>query len=254
VIVRLIALLIVLLSGAALAKPRIVTDLSARQIDIEYSFDGADLLLFGAVDAGGTKLAKPIDVVVVVRGPEAPVTVRRKDRIAGIWMNTDAVRFQTSPSFYRLISTRPIETFASEQTLAIYELGVDQLHFTPDASGDQSGADIRAFRDGFVRARERFGLFGESGDGVTLLSDVLFRAQLRIPSRVQTGDYEAEVYLFADGAVAARTMVPLVVQKSGFERFLYTWAHTEPFGYGLVAVLIALMAGWGAAALFGRRR
>lgn len=241
------------LATAAQAAPRIVTDLSERRIDIEYSFDGADLLLFGAIDAGGTTLETPLDVVVVVRGPEAPVTVRRKDRVAGIWMNTDAVGFQTSPSFYRLISTRPVKDFASEQTLAIYELGVDQLHFSPDAAGSQSGADIRAFRDGFVRVRQKLGLFGEAGSGVTLMSDVLFRAELRIPSQVPIGDYEAEVYLFANGKVAARTTVPLVVQKSGFERFLFTWAHTEPFGYGLVAVLIAVLAGWGAAAVFGRK-
>jgi uncharacterized protein (TIGR02186 family) len=239
-----------LLAFPAAAQPRIVTDLSTKRIDIEYSFNGADLLLFGAIDAGRRPLERPLDVVVVVRGPEAPVTVRRKERVAGIWVNTEAVEFQTSPSFYRLISTRPVASFASEQTLAIYELGVDQLHFSPASAGDQSGADIRSFRDGFVRVRERLGLFGEAGEGVTLLSDVLFRAQLRIPSRVPIGTYSAEVYLFANGKVAARTTVPLQVQKSGFERFLYTWAHTEPFGYGLVAVMIAALAGWGAAALF----
>lgn len=239
--------------GPAQAQPRIVTDLSDRRINIEYSFDGADLLLFGAIDSGGARLEKPLDVVVVVRGPEAPVTVRRKEKVAGIWMNTESVRFQTSPSFYRLISTRPLEDFASPQTLAIYELGVDQLHFSPDSAGSQSGADIRAFRNGFVRIREQLGLFGEAGDGVTLQSDVLFRAELRVPSRVPIGNYEAEVYLFSNGKVTARTTVPLVIQKSGFERFLYTWAHTEPFGYGLVAVLIAAVAGWGAASLFQRK-
>jgi len=45
--------------------------------------------VFGAVERPVAD-AKP-DVVVVVRGPETDMRVRRKDRVAGIWINRNRV-------------------------------------------------------------------------------------------------------------------------------------------------------------------
>ena len=50
------------------AKPVLVPDVSQRDIDIGYSFSGADLLLFGAILYPGGRLPtdqKPADIVIV---------------------------------------------------------------------------------------------------------------------------------------------------------------------------------------------
>ena len=74
---------------------QLVTDLSEHQISIRSNFTGTEILIFGAIEAENpTDLVTERDIVVVVTGPEGPVTVRRKDRIAGIWINYDAVRFE----------------------------------------------------------------------------------------------------------------------------------------------------------------
>ena len=46
-----------------------------------------------------------MNVVVVVEGPSHPLTVRRKDRRAGIWVNTDAVHVDAAPSFYAVATS-----------------------------------------------------------------------------------------------------------------------------------------------------
>ena len=90
-------------------KPVLVPDISARNVQIRYSFTGAQLLLFGAVVyPGGRAPQHPADIAVVLRGPVQPILVREKQKIAGIWMNADSNRFRSAPSFYAVASSRPI--------------------------------------------------------------------------------------------------------------------------------------------------
>ena len=86
-------------------KPVLVPDISARKVEIRYSFTGAQLLLFGAiVFPGGRPPNRPSDIVVVLRGPVQPILVREKQRILYIWMNADSNRFRSAPSFYSVAS------------------------------------------------------------------------------------------------------------------------------------------------------
>ena len=96
----LLALLAPLALGQAPpeAEPRLVPDVSQRQVEIRYSFSGAELLLFGAIlyPGGRTPEAAP-DVAVVLKGPLQRIVLREKQKVAGIWMNVDRVRFRSAP-------------------------------------------------------------------------------------------------------------------------------------------------------------
>jgi hypothetical protein len=48
----------------------LVPDISSRSVEIRYSFTGAQLLLFGAIlYPGGRVPSRPLDIVVVLKGP-----------------------------------------------------------------------------------------------------------------------------------------------------------------------------------------
>ena len=109
-VARLRAFLCLLLAPLLLgaSKPVLVPDISARSIDIRYSFTGAELLLFGAIlYPGGRIPSERPEIVVVLRGPVQPILVREKQKIAGIWMNADKHRFQSAPGFYAIASSKP---------------------------------------------------------------------------------------------------------------------------------------------------
>jgi hypothetical protein len=119
---RLASLLLAVASPLLIGadKPVLVPDISARQVQIRYSFSGAQLLLFGAVVyPGGRPPEHQVDIAVVLRGPVQPILVREKIRIAGIWMNADSNRFRSAPSFYAVASSRPIAHQLDERTAAI---------------------------------------------------------------------------------------------------------------------------------------
>lgn len=231
--------------------PRLITDLSQSRIDIEYTFAGADLLLFGAIDRAQSLRQRDLDLVVVVRGPSQPLTVRKKERVAGVWLNTRSVRFQTAASYYSLSSTRPIEDIVDAKTAAIYEFGIKNLHFSP-AETERSAEELQEFQQGLIDLRVREGRYSENPAGVRVVEGVLFRAKAALPGDTPVGEYIASVFLVADGKVIAQTSVPLSVGKSGFERAVYTFATDYSFAYGLLAMFIALGSGWVAATLMRR--
>ncbi len=235
---------------SGIAKPRILAQVSQKQVDIGANFSGANILLFGTVQ-GVPKSVKP-DVVVILRGPDIPIVVRHKSRVAGIWMNTRSVNFQTSPSYYALASTGPLDKIADRTWRAVYEIGLDWLHFSPIEGSSSSAQKIAEFRDGFVGLRQRLGLFSENPHGVELIDNTLFLTRLDLPTRVPVGQYRADVFLFLNGKFADRTRLTINVGKSGVERSIYEAAHRSPFLYGFFAVLVALIAGWAASTVARR--
>ena len=249
-LIILLALATPLLLGAS--KPVLVPDVSARSIEIRYSFSGAQLLLFGAIlYPGGRVPDRPLDIAVVVKGPVQPILVREKQQIAGIWLNADSFRFRSAPSFYAIASSRPVRDLVDERTAAIYELGLRDLQLSP--GGGALPDKERRFEAGLLDLRQRQRLYAEDPKGVEISERVLYRARINIPSQVPVGTYTAETFLIDNGRVVAAATREIEIGKSGFERFIAVAARRYSFFYGLAAVLLSVGLGWFAAWLFARR-
>ncbi len=229
------------------AEPKLVPDVSQREIEIRYSFTGAELLLFGAIlYPRGRVPDDPADIAVVLKGPVEPILVREKQKVAGIWMNVESERFRSAPAFYAVASSRPLSELVDERTAAIYELGLENLQLSP---GTGATPEVRQrFEQGLIDLRRRRELYIEKPDGVEITDGVLYRARLEIPARVPVGDYTAETFLIQDGRVLAAAVREIRIEKLGFERFVATAAEEWSFAYGLVAVAVSLLLGWGGAA------
>ncbi len=246
-----LALLAPLTMGAA--APVLVPDVSTRDVRIAYSFTGAELLLFGAILYPGGRVPagdRPAEIVVVVKGPPESIVVREKEKVAGIWVNADRMRYRSAPSFYAIASSRPVARIVDERTRAIYELGLDSLQLSPAAG--TSAADQARFAAGFVDLRRRAGLYREAPDAVEITDDVLYRAAITIPARVPVGKFTAETFLIRDGRVLAAAVREIDIRKSGFERFVATAAERASLLYGLIAVALSIGFGWAAGTLWRR--
>ncbi|WP_265528343.1 TIGR02186 family protein [Sphingomicrobium marinum] len=235
------------LTGAS--APVLVPDISSREVQIRYSFTGAQLLLFGAVlYPGGRVPEEPAHVAVVLRGPVEPLLLREKQKKAGIWMNADSYRFTSVPGFYAVASSAPLDDLLDERTAAIYELGVDNLQLSP--GGGEQPETVRRFEAGLIDLRTQKDLYVEYPQGVEISEGVLYRARIAIPSSVPVGTYTAETFLIEDGRIVAVATRDIVIEKTGFERFVALRAVRNPFLYGLASVLLALSMGWIASVAF----
>jgi uncharacterized protein (TIGR02186 family) len=238
-----LALLGLILAGPLRAAP-LVADLSKHLVAITTGFAGTDVLLFGAVDGPG-------DVVVIIWGPPEEVVIHRKSRIAGIWINTAQLTFDRVPSFYSIASSRPLDEIAGEHVLTRLEMGVDRIDL-PLPHAKASANVARNWRDALIRNKQRLGHYSTEVGQVTFLGENLFRTLVEFPANVPTGTYQIEVYLLRDGRVVSAQTTPLIVGKIGLEADVFDFAHEYSAIYGLIAILVALVAGWLAHIAFRR--
>lgn len=251
----ILGLLLVAISGSAFAQsavPKLVPDVSQREINIQSRFTGAELLLFGAIIyPRGVAPEGQVDVAVVLRGPTRPLIVREKQQVAGIWINAESIDFRSAPTYYAIASSRPLNKIIDARTAAIYELGLERLQLSP--TGEVDAAEVRRFRSGLVDLNRRDGLYAESANSVNITDQVLYRARLAIPSSVPEGRYVAETLLIRDGRViVADDGVSVTISKTGFERFITILSQKYSLIYGTLAVMISLLLGWMAGIAFGR--
>ena len=233
-------------SGGAARAEDLVSGISQDIIQITSSYTGTNIVVFGAIERAQS--AQGRDIVVVVRGPDEPMTVRRRDRVAGIWVNRDAAQFEGLPAYYYLASTEPVARIASREALARYGIGLQALQ--PSLVG--SHHDPEPFRQAAIRYHQRAGLYTESPGSIDFLSESLFRTRVPVPAGVTRGQYNVEVYLFRGGQVVSAQSTPLFVDATGLERRLFNMAHDAPLSYGLACVFMAMLLGWISSVLFRR--
>ncbi|MEI9991273.1 MAG: TIGR02186 family protein [Rhizomicrobium sp.] len=237
---------ILLAATPAAATEDLVSGLSQDTVEITSNYTGTDIVVFGAIEHPEDTGVN--DVVVVVRGPGADMTVREKQWVAGIWINRDQAKLLTMPSYYFIASTRPVDRIAPAFTLERYAIGLANV--VP--ARIVSHHDPEPFRQALIRHRQADGLYGEEPGGVIFNSPTLFRARVPIPATVSRGLYNVEVYLFRDGTVISAQSTPLFIDQTGLERRLFNFAHDEPFSYGVVTVVMASLLGWLSSVLFRR--
>lgn len=239
-----------LLLAAALLTPAaparavdLVADLSDHLVAITTGFAGTEVLLYGAVE-------EPGEIIVVVRGPEKRTVLRRKSQVAGIWMNTASMAFEQVPAYYSVAASGPLSEIADPDELERLRIGTENLMPTPLTIA--SANVIAEWRAALIRNKQRAGLYPRRLGTVSFLADKLFRTRIRFPANVPTGIYLADVYLLRDGLVVNAQTTPLNIRKAGTEAELYDFAYEQSGLYGLVAVFLALMAGWLAHLAFRR--
>lgn len=234
----LFALLLMALPLPALASP-VIADISTYRIDIDANFSGTRLFLFGARNDAG-------DIVVVIRGPKKDYIVRKKERIGGIWVNKERMKFFEVPNFYYTASSRKLEDIAVDNILS--KLGIGQANLL--SAPVRNTQNFHDFSNAFLRHQQAEKHYAQEVGTVEFMGEMLFKIAIDFPNNIPPGNYTAEIYLLADGQVKGMQSTPIRVVKSGLDAFIYNAAHRAPALYGIASILIALSAGWLASRIF----
>lgn len=249
----LIAALITLYVVAPASAQRIVGALTENEVSITSSFTGETLTLFGNVESdvgqANTLPKGPFQVVVVVSGPALDRVARRKTSVFGIWLNTEQVRFENYPSFYRVMASAPLGDIAGIETLE--DSGILNRASQENITTSGNGAP-KLFAQELERLMDERGLFSIEPRGVQFNSPTLFSARISLPANVPNGRFLAETYLFRDGEMLTKKVSGFLVRKQGFERFLGDLAHNYSLFYGLLCVSLAIFTGWLGGVIFRR--
>jgi uncharacterized protein (TIGR02186 family) len=246
----------------SVGQAQVSAALTETNVRVNSDFRGDQIVLYGAVF---DPASRPSDVVVIVRGPDQPVRIAKKSKIAGLWINSRPVVFQGAPGFYIAASTKPLDDIARFGELRRLEAGVDHLAMNAPAEQitetrygvrdvvvSSLGADYLDWERAVVRLKEADHLYDVNEHGVRFVDKGLFRAEIPLPAEAPIGQYKVRILLFQDHQLVAEKDRSLTVEKVGVERGLYLWAHRRPWSYGLAAMAFALCAGWAASSAFRR--
>lgn len=246
-LLRLFALILFLASP--LMAEEVVFGMSQNRIAITANFDGSEILLFGAVKRESEiQEEPPLEVVVAISGPLLPVTVRKKDKRLGIWVNTESVDVDHAPSFYAVATSKPFDEVLSHVEDLRHKVSIPRVIRSVGAPMDVQNA--QRFSDAVVRIRTNNGLYQMLENTVQVDEQTLFRTSIQLPANLTEGDYSTRIFLTRGGEVVSHYETTIDVRKVGLERWLFNLSRQQPLVYGILSLTIAIIAGWTASAAF----
>lgn len=241
--------LALLTTPPALAKEEIVLGLSSDQVSINTNFDGSEILIFGAIKRDApVPEGPPIGVIVTVSGPSEPITVRRKEKKLGIWVNTDAIEIDHAPSFYAVATSEPLGTVLSEVEDLRHKVSIERA--IRSVGAPMNIDDATAFTEALIRIKSASNQYQMIENDVSVDQQSLFRTAIQLPAALTEGDYTTRIFLTRGGAVVGEYQTSIFVRKVGMERWLYNLSRENAMIYGLMSLAIAIFAGWAASAVF----
>ncbi|QFT97403.1 Putative transmembrane protein [Roseovarius sp. THAF8] len=235
------------MAGPVMAE-EVVLGLSRDKVAITATFDGSEILVFGAVKREEKIPEEPLDVIVAIAGPSKPVVVRRKERRFGIWVNTDAVEVDRAPSFYAIATTGPLDRVLSNVEDLRHSISIPRAIRAVGTASDT--VDPQAFTEAIIRIRKANGAYSLQEGAVSLDEQTLFRTSIAMPANLTEGAYTTRIFLTRGGEVVSTYETAIGVQKVGLERWIFNLSREQPLIYGLMSLAIAIAAGWGASAAF----
>jgi uncharacterized protein (TIGR02186 family) len=227
--------------------------ISSTEIAIVPDFAGTDVTVFGAIEnVDPALLAKGgYDIVVALEGPRDRITMRKKERVAGIWINRHSVVFEAMPESYSMTSTRALEQIAAPLELTTHSVGLPRARIVPSSFSGRA-EEVAIYRDAFLKLKTTARLYQDNAGGVKFVSSSLFAATIHIPADVPNGAHTIRAYLFKEGRFFDEQQLEMKVVKTGLEEAITSAAFDQPLLYGLFAVLLAVLTGWAASLMFRR--
>lgn len=223
---------------------------TTNTITIEPDFKGSDLYIAGAIENAVplARLQNQYDVIVVLEGPLKTVTIRKKGRRAGMWVNADGMTFKRVPQYYALATTRELRDITQPKTYERMHLGLNNIYMRTDSSDNEHTQ--KYFRQALINEKIRQHLYSENIGAISFGKATLFTTRFPLPANVPVGQYTVRAYLFKSGKYQGETATGLQVIKAHLAYLIFREAQIHSFLYGVLAVLVAVITGFAGRFIF----
>lgn len=217
------------------------------RLKVGLNYHGSSVSLSGKSDPG-------VDIVLKVTSPLRHEKLMKKDRVAGIiWMNAKEVNFKNVHSVYFLKSTRPPEEIMSRGERADHGIGYDVIGEASEIYPLSEPWERNKLFKEFIKYKESKRLFAtNSGDIIITQGDAFqsYYTSLDWPYQAPPGMYLVTAYAVRDGKVVEQAQTEVLVEQVGITKALAIMASNRGWLYGIVAITIALAAGFGVGMVF----
>ena len=233
-------------SAASAAQDAARMTIEPKAIEIGALYNGTTLTATGSV---------PADSEAIVRfiGTPCDLHMKEKGKVGGVmWMNLDSISFKGVPNVCLVSSAVDLNRLEADGGASIGVLRLSGLKKFIEIEA-KGGGHENSFEE-LLKLKQKEGLYREMLGNISYASAVdgqkAFSAKIPIPSRLTPGAYTVEVDAIRNGEVVARAEQPLTVSLVGFPALLSQLAFGHSALYGILATLIALLAGLGIGLIF----
>jgi hypothetical protein len=228
----------------------LVSPLSAVDLDVKVT---PQVVQMGAFYNGtrvrieflGEPDAKP---VLIIRGSEAKEVFNLKGRAGPIWVNTGKVSISGVPSLYLAISPQAVNEFLQPEAIEKYQLDLAALKKQIRIEPQEMDRDIIRVNYLQLKTEESSYRFVSNAPltmGEPGVDGVLYGIDFEWPKKAPPGKYEVVVYESRNGSVVRERHAPLEAARVGFPALMASLASSRAGLYGLMAVILAMLAGFG---------
>ena len=234
------SLMLISLSTAGWAAPPVSIQIEPNPVFIGAMYNGAEVVATGEIPSSA-------QVIVQVTGGREDTVLSEKGKAFGLlWMNTGEVTLHGAPTVYMLYLSKPDSPdTAHNDWWRHFGVGFESLRkqIAIDSSNGKGDLDF----DEFLKLKQKEGLYAIHKDALAYgrVEGAVrtFSCKMFIPPRMHQGTYEVTATVIKDGKVMKKVTAQLKIERAGFTRFMTRLALNHGTLYGVMACLVALMAG-----------
>jgi uncharacterized protein (TIGR02186 family) len=217
-------------------------------ITIDFFYHGSAVSVRGESDPN-------TDLVIKITSPEGHQVLKEKGKVGGVlWMNVGQLKFENTPNFYEVFSTKKLDEMLSKEEMEKYTIGYPALQKHVEISPVANDEEKAKWFDEFVKFKEASKVYTSSFGKITTTTTNDGRQEYFIltdwPYQAAPGDYLVSVYAVKNGKVIEQAESKVNVEQVGMVKTLATMAKNKAAFYGLLSVGIALCAGFGVGLVF----
>jgi hypothetical protein len=200
-------------------------------------------------------------IIVVVRGPELTEVFNQTGRLGPIWVSTGKVAISGVPSLFLVFCSEPVNACLTRA--AIDQYGLDLPALQKMMHIECKARDCRRVAEDYLLYKKMQGSYRMVNGGFRMtqpdaggVSFTSYTLDFVLPRCAAPGQYQINVLECRGGEIVTSSDVPLQVVEVGFPALIGWLASQHASSYGILSVVVALIAGLGidfvAARLFKR--
>jgi uncharacterized protein (TIGR02186 family) len=217
-------------------------------ITIDFFYHGSSVSVKGESDPG-------VDLIVKIASPEGHQVLKQKGKVGGLlWMNVGMLKFENTPNFYEVFSTKKVDDILAQDEREKYVIGYQALGKHVEISPAANEDEKTKWFDEFIKYKEASKVYASSVGKISTTTLPNGRQEYYIltdwPYQAAPGDYLVTVYAVKNSKVAEQATATVNVAQVGMVKTLASMAKSKAALYGLLSIGIALAAGFGVGMVF----
>jgi uncharacterized protein (TIGR02186 family) len=212
-----------------------------NQILMGATYNGQSIAVTGTM---------PADAMAIIRvtGHAERSKLKKKGRALGVlWMNLDAVEISNVPNVFLLYLPEGVQAAPQMDRPSRSMAGLGMEAIRKQADIESKDGDKDALFGDFVKLKQKAGLYATVPDAIGYAEESKdvksFHCTVSMPSTLPQGTYQLEVFAIDKDNVVSYASQQIEAKEVGLPAFISSLAFQHGALYGVLAVLVAVMAG-----------